>query len=338
MICHRIENDEWVECLESTSGKTLWTLKNPTRYQDDFGFDEGPRATPACAAGHVFTMGAEGFFQCIDFNTGKRIWSVDCKKELAARKGFFGMVCSPLVESDLVIANIGGENGAGTVAFDAASGKLRWKATDDEASYSSPIAATLDSQRYLLVFSRSGLLGLDPAAGSVKFDFPWRARNSASVNAATPLVIENKIFISASYQTGAALLEVTKGKPRKLWSADDVLSNHYSTSVYHDGFLYGFDGRQEQGQSLVCVDLASGKNQWRQERFGAGTLILAGDRLLILGESGELMIAPASPKEFQPSLRVQILGRGVRSYPALADGFLYARDKQTLTCFDLRQH
>lgn len=337
IICDRVDSDELVECLESLTGKAIWTLKSPTTYQDDFGFDEGPRATPAFADSRIFTMSAEGLIQSIDFNSGKKVWSVDTKKEYGARKGYFGMACSPLVESGLVIVNIGGESGAGTVALEAATGKLRWKATDDEASYSSPIAATFDSQRYIIVFSRSGLLGLDPQSGKMKFEFPWRARNSASVNAATPLVIGNKIFLSASYQTGAALLEIVDGKPRKIWSADDVLSNHYSTSVYRDGFLYGFDGRQEQGQSFVCLELATGKNKWREERFGAGTVIIAGEQLIILTENGELVLAPASAKEFKPAARFQILGRGVRSYPALANGFLYARDKQNLACFDLRK-
>jgi outer membrane protein assembly factor BamB len=337
VICDRVGGEELVECLDGATGKPIWSLKSPTTYQDDFGFDEGPRATPACANGRIFTMSAEGLIQAMDFETGKKLWSVDTKKQFGARKGYFGMACSPLAEAGLIIVNIGGESGAGTIALEAATGKLRWKATDDEASYSSPIAATFDSQRYLLVFSRSGLLGLEPNTGNTKFEFPWRARNSASVNAATPLVIGNKIFLSASYQTGAALLEIVDGKPRKIWSADDVLSNHYSTSVYHDGFLYGFDGRQEQGQSFVCLDLATGKDNWREERFGAGTVITSGDQLIILTENGELVLAPASAKEFKPSARAQILGHGVRSYPALANGLLYARDKQNLACFDLRK-
>ncbi|MDB6037653.1 MAG: Pyrrolo-quinoline quinone [Verrucomicrobiales bacterium] len=337
VICDRVDSDELVECLDANTGKTVWTLKSPTTYQDDFGFDEGPRATPAFADGRIFTMSAEGLIQSIDFSTGKKFWSVATKKEYGARKGYFGMACSPLVENGTVIVNIGGESGAGTVALEAATGKLRWKATDDEASYSSPIAATFDSQRYILVFSRSGLLGLEPESGKLKFEFPWRARNSASVNAATPLVIGNKIFLSASYQTGAALLEIVEANPKKIWSADDVLSNHYSTSVYHDGFVYGFDGRQEQGQSFVCLELATGKNKWREERFGAGTVIISGDQLVVLTEKGELILAPASAKEFKPTARAQILGSGVRSYPALANGLLYARDKQNLACFDLRK-
>jgi hypothetical protein len=121
-----------------------------------------------------------------------------------------------------------------------------------------------------------------------------------------------------------------------LWSADNVLSNHYATSVSHNGFLYGFDGRQEQGPNLRCVELKTGKVRWSQDNFGAGTLILAGQRLLVLTEKGELILAPANPDQFTPVSRTQILPFNSRAYPALADGLYFARGTNKLVCVDLR--
>jgi hypothetical protein len=157
----------------------------------------------------------------------------------------------------------------------------------------------------------------------------------ASVNAATPLVIDNYVFLSASYQTGAVLLLADGKELKKVWSGDDILSNHYSTSIYHKGFLYGFDGRQEQGQRLRCVELNTGKIRWTVEDLGAGTVTLADSHLLILSEKGELVLADASPDAFKPKARAQILPMEVRAYPALADGRLYARSKAKLVCVDL---
>src|SRR5439155_2604937 len=114
----------------------------------------------------------EGVLQSLDFDTGKKIWSVNTKIAFEAPKGFFGMACSPLVEGNAVLLNVGGANGAGIVALDKASGKLLWKATDDEASYSSPVAATLNGMRYAIFFTRRGLVALEPASGKVCFDFP----------------------------------------------------------------------------------------------------------------------------------------------------------------------
>ena len=159
----------------------------------------------------------------------------------------------------------------------------------------------------------------------------------ASVTAATPLVIDDLVFISASYGTGAALLQVEGDAVKKLWAADDILSNHYATSVHRDGFLYGFDGRQEQGCNLRCVELRTHKVRWSQDGFGAGTLMLANGDLVILTEKGDLIRSPATPAGFKPAARAQILSFQVRAHPALADGFLYARSKDQLVCVDLRQ-
>ena len=337
ILFHRLHDKELVECLDTKDGKSLWTLDYPAGYRDDFGFDEGPRATPTITGGKVFTFGAEGALCCLDFNSGKEIWNVNTKSRFQAPKGFFGMACSPLIEGDAVLLNVGGANGAGIVALDKTSGKLLWKATEDEASYSSPVAATLHGRRYAFFFTRRGLVALDPSTGEVFFDFPWRPGIRESVSAAAPLVIGDLVFLSASYQTGALLLRVKDNGVEKVWSALDALSNHYATSVYHDGFLYGFDGRQETGQNLRCIELGSGKVRWSEERFGAGTVTLAGQNLLVLRENGELVLAPASPDGFTPIGRAQILPNGVRAYPALADGHLYARSKDTLVCVDLRK-
>jgi len=337
ILFHRLDDQEIVECLDAADGKSIWTFEYPTSYRDDFGFDEGPRATPTIVGRKVFTFGAEGALHCLDFNSGKKIWSVNTKSAFQAPKGFFGMACSPLVEGNAVLLNIGGADGAGIVAFDAATGKLLWKATEDEASYSSPVAATLNDRRYAFFFNRRALVALDPSNGKVFFDFPWRPKIHASVSAAAPLVIGDQVFLSASYQTGAILLHVENNRVEKVWSADDVLSNHYATSVYHDGFLYGYDGRQESGPNLRCVELKTGKIRWSEDRFGAGTVTLAGHRLFLLKENGELLLAPASPDSFKPIARAQILPNGVRAYPAVADGHLYARSKDTLICVDLRK-
>src|SRR5438034_1229658 len=235
VLFHRIGDKEAVECLDAGTGKLLWSFDYPTGYRDDFGFDEGPRATPTIAKGKVFTFGAEGLLHCLDFQTGKKIWNINTKAEFGASKGFFDLV-----------------------------------------------------------------------------------------------------FLSASYQTGAALLRVKENSVEKIWGADDVLSNHYATSVHSDGFLFGFDGRQEHGENLRCVEFKTGKIRWSEDRFGAGTVTMAGKHLLVLTENGELLLAAASPDGFKPVARAQLLPKGVRAYPALADGRLYARSKDTLLCVDLR--
>ena len=336
ILFHRRENRAIVESLDASTGKRVWLTEYPTDYRDDFGFDEGPRATPAIAGERIYTFGAEGVLQALEFVTGKRIWSIDTKQKFGADKGFFGAVCSPLVENGRVLMNIGGPKGAGIVAFDAASGKILWTATNDEAGYSAPVATTINGARHALFFTRAGLVDIDPETGKIRFQFPWRSRSHASVNAAAPVVAGNLVFLSASYGTGATLLQIDGSGAKPLWASDDALSSHYSTSVHRDGYLYGYHGRQEYGQSLRCVELKTGKVLWNVDGFGAGTVTLAGDRLLLMRENGELVIAPASPKEFKPLAHSPLLPAVVRAYPALADGKLYVRNEHTLGCFSLK--
>jgi outer membrane protein assembly factor BamB len=280
ILFHRIGAEEIVESLDARTGDPQWRFAYPTTYRDDFGFDEGPRAVPVVADGRVYTFGAEGQLHALDLATGRRIWQVDTQKAFAPILGFFGRAGSPLVEGGRVIVGVGDSlDGGGVIAFDAATGAVLWQATRHEASYSSPAAATFDGRRRALFFTRRGLVGLDPATGAIAFEREWRSRSQNSVNAATPLVIGNLIFLSATYETGAAVLQVSQDKLTELWTNDDTLSNHYATSVHHNGTLYGFHGRQEFGPSLRAVDLKTGKVRWSEEQFRAGTVTLAGDRL-----------------------------------------------------------
>ena len=336
IVFHRVGNEEIVAALDTSTGESVWSTAYPTSYRDDFGFDEGPRATPTVADGRIFTFGAQGVLQALDLETGERLWSIDTHRRFGVRKGFFGAACAPLVDKGRVMVNVGGRNGTGIVAFDAATGEVLWTATDHGASYSAGVMATIGGIRRALFFTRSGLVDVDPESGRVRAEFPWRSRSGSSVNAATPLVIGERVFISASYGTGAALLEVGAEGFAPVWSSDDALTNHYATSVRYRGYLYGYHGRQEYRPALRAVELATGTVAWSEERFGGGTILVAGDRLLILRENGELILAAASPESFQPLARARILGGTVRAYPALAGGVLYARNDRELVAVDLR--
>ncbi|HEX5217111.1 MAG TPA: PQQ-binding-like beta-propeller repeat protein [Vicinamibacterales bacterium] len=336
ILFHRVGNREVVEALDPSTGATSWKYDYPTTYRDDFGFDEGPRAVPVVADGVVYTFGAEGMLSAIDLEKGTRVWSQDTRRRFEVPKNFFGAGGSPLVDDGRVIANIGGVS-AGIVAFEAKTGKMLWTATSDEASYSSGSIATIGGRRVAVFLTRNGLVGLDPATGRIQFQRTWRSRSASSVNAATPLVIGDSIFVSAQYGPGAGVLRVADGKLADVWTSDDALSTHYATAVYRAGVLYGYHGRQETGPSLRAIDFATGRVRWDVDQFRAGSVTLAGDRLIIVRESGELVIAPAEPSAFKVVARAQILPATVRALPAIAGGFLYMRNERTLACVDLRR-
>ena len=345
ILFHRVGDQEMVTALDPSNGERFWNHVYPTSYRDDFGFNSGPRATPTVVAGRVFALSAQGRLTALDLATGGLLWTVDLAEQLGARKGFFGAACSPLVVDDKVVVHAGGKEGAGVVAFEAETGKVVWKTSDHEAGYSSPVAATFGGERMILSLTREGLLGLDPATGMRRFEFPFRSRLKASVNAALPVVIGNDVLISATYGVGAKLLRLAKSEgpgaagrwtATPIWAEQDVLSSHYATSVHHKGYLYGVHGRLEGRPSLRAVSAKTGEVAWSVERFGGATLLLAGDDLVILRNDGELLLAPASPKGFEPVTQGRILVGKVFAYPALADGVLFARsDQGRLVAVDL---
>ncbi len=337
ILHHRTGDTEVVEAMEATTGATQWKQSYATGYRDDFNFDPGPRAVPTIAEGKVFTFGADGMLLCANLKDGTKLWSVDCKKQLGSPKGFFGLACSPLVEGGHVIVNAGGKNGASLIAFNSGNGEVVWKALDDEPGYSSPVAVTIHGRRLILACTRSYFAGLDAGTGTRRFQMDFRPPVNASVTGAIPLVKDDQVFISAGYDLGARLLELTDAQPRVLWQGDEQLSLQFTSAVLRDGFLYGLHGRHDfpGGTELRCVEWKTGKVRWAKAGLGAANVLLADAELLVLTEGGQLLKVDASPSGFNVTGRAQILGSGVRAYPALANGRLFARDKSRLICLDL---
>lgn len=336
VLHHREDDNEVLEAFDAATGKSVWRAVQPTRYRDDFGFDEGPRGTPAIADGKVFAFGAAGRLSAVKLADGTALWSRAVGEELGAEKGFFGFACSPLVVGNLVVVQVGGRPGAGIAAFDVADGKTAWRATEDEAGYASPVLADVGGKPRIVAFDRAGVVVLEPKDGKVVARRAWRSRQGASVNAATPLVSKDGIFVTASYDTGAALFRLgDDGSLAPAWSGDDSISAHFATPVAMDGLLFGFHGRQERGASLRCIETTTGKVKWSEDGFGVGSLIRAGKRLLVFREDGELVMAEATAERWTPIARAQVTGTGTRAVAALSDGRWFGRDKRELFSLEL---
>lgn len=337
ILFHRVEGEEIVACLDAATGKAKWKLAYPTRYKDDFGFDDGPRATPTVADGAVYTLGADGDLTATDLAVGKQLWAGNLMKEYRPAKGFFGVACSPLVLDKKLFVNVGAK-GAGVVCFDAATGKEVWKSTDDGASYSSPVAGTFDGKPAVVFLTRAGLRVLDPASGKSLYDFPWRPRDNNSVQAATPVVWNDEVFLTVSYSTGAALVKLKGGAAEEVWSNDKTLSSQYNTPVRVGDYLYGTHGRSDAGvAALRCVEWKTGAVKWSEPKFGGASLIAVDGGLLALTEGGDLVRFDAAPEGYKERARATLLAKPARPSPALANGLLYLRDGKQLVCVSLKK-
>ncbi|HZZ78795.1 MAG TPA: PQQ-binding-like beta-propeller repeat protein [Gemmataceae bacterium] len=339
ILFHRVDNDEIVECLNAKTGKELWKFTYPTTYSDALSKGDGPRSTPIVAGNNIITLGAEGTLTCLTLDAGKKIWSRSLTKEFKTPLGYFGIGTSPVVEQNLVLVNVGGKK-AGIVAFELDSGKEAWRATDDPPSYSSPVVTTVSGKRLAVFFTRTGVAIVNAKTGAVVYQQRFRARYDASVNAATPLIIGDQAFFSASYETGALLLKLKADGADELWTDEKIMSNQYNTCIYHDGHIYGFDGRQDSPTptTLRCFELKSRKIRWQEPRFGNGTMIYADGQLIILTEKGDLVLVQATPNAFRETARFHLLDAApARAQIALAAGKLYARDQRKLVSVNLQK-
>jgi outer membrane protein assembly factor BamB len=332
VICHhRLGDESVVQAFDAITGKELWSTRSETSYRDSFGMDEGPRAVPAVQDGRVFTHGADGVLQSFDLASGKELWKVDTVSTMDSPQGFFGRACSPLVVAEKVILTPGGK--AAICAFEASSGKLLWATAGDEASYASPVMA---SENTILAWLRNNLSTFRSSDGKLLDSAPWRPEIEASVSSATPIMTPLGWFITAEYDVGASLWNVTaEGKCQQTWKDDSLLNAHYATPVYHDGHVYGFDGRQERGMTLRCLALDGKQVRWESPKVTGGTVLLVKDKLIVLTEEGELWVVRASPQKFDVLLTHQMQRSGHRAYAAYSNGVIYARDSQKLTALKI---
>jgi outer membrane protein assembly factor BamB len=354
-------------CMDHKTGAFIWKFEYPTEYEDYFGYNNGPRCSPVIDDDRVYIYGAEGMLHCVRAEDGKPVWKVDTKAEFGVVQNFFGVGSTPVVEGDLLIVQVGGSppgsgefpsydqkgNGSGIVAFDKRTGKVRYRITDELASYAGPVLATIDGRRWCFVFARGGLVGFEPATGKVDFHFPWRARLLESVNASNPVVVGDHVFISETYGPGSALLRVKPGGYDVVWTdaarfRDKSMQCHWNTPIHHAGYLYGCSGRHPQNGELRCIELATGKVMWSEPGLTRTSLLMIDGHLLCLGEEGMLRLLKVNPNRYEEvsALHLHRVGKpaGDRerlnrdpywAAPIVSHGLLYVRGEGRLLCLEL---
>lgn len=340
ILFHRVKNDEVVECLDAAGGRSIWSHRYPTNYIDRYGYNGGPRCTPIIDDEHVYTYGAEGVLCCLTFDEGQKVWSRPLNAEYQVEQGFFGVGATPLLEGDRLVINLGAKTkGAGIVAVDKRSGKTLWEATDHGASYATPFPADVHGKRHVFVFSEAGVVSIEPREGVARWSIPFRSRLYESVNATSPIVSGDVLFVSASYRTGSLCLRIKEdGSQEELWRNLSSMDSHFSNLLVHEGHVFGFAGRHQQGAELRCVELSTGKVKWRVESLlGRGSMLRIGERLLLWGEEGHLASASLSTArfEFASFSKERLLTGPCWTPPVVAGGRLYLRNETRLLCLDV---
>jgi outer membrane protein assembly factor BamB len=327
-------DEEVATAYDVRSGRELWAHGWRGAFRESMGGD-GPRATPTWYDGIVYALGAEGELRALREGDGTRLWRTNILSDAGAANLEWGMAASPLVVDDLVIVAPGGRSGRSVLAYDRRSGRQVWGALDDKASYAAPQLATIHGVRQVLIFSSSRLASVRPEGGGLLWDFEWRGGGGAGINVAQPIVLGDRVFISTGYGVGSAMLQVHRTSDT--WSATELwrssrMKNQFTSSVHHDGFIYGLD----EG-ILACISAADGERRWKAGRYGDGQVLLASGHLLVSTDTGDLVLVRATPDGHQEIARSPAVTGRTWNHPAIADGILLIRNSNEMAAFDLNR-
>ena len=384
VLHHRLGGEEIVEAMDAGTGRARWRFAYPSRFTDPFGYNNGPRCTPLLTTDRCYTFGAEGVLLCLELGTGKEVWRRETSKEFEIPEAFFGVGSTPILEDDKLIVMIGAQPNSGVAAFDPKTGRTLWEnvgektwngvpmtgwrgertvqwnpsdpAFQKQASYCTPVAATIHGRRQILCCTRQGLVSLDPGSGAVNFSFWFRVPQDSSVNAMTPVVHGSDIFLSTAYfRGGSVLLRVAPDgrSVNEIWRGTQ-LEIHWTRPVLSGGHLFAFTGRNEPDARFRCVEWSTGKVKWDRDEawpngghgkvapgdepkvFGRGSAILADNKLIALGEAGLLGIFRPNVEQLEEVSRWQVpeLSYPCWAAPVLANQRLYLRSEDRLICCD----
>ncbi len=315
-----VADEDIVTCLNATTGIKQWEYRYGEPLDANL-FEGGPTSTPAITAGIVFTISRQGLINCFDLKSGELRWNYDIVKELKYNVPSWGFAGSPLVVKNRLYLNAGSHG----ICLNTENGSLVWSSSNDvDAGYSSPLIVNVDGKRLILVLNAKALSGVDFETGELLWSQRWITRYG--INASDPLILENqRLIISSGYGKGTGLVKFDAESAELLWRVRDVRTQ-MSPGVLVNKSVFAIDGDEGDDPRLVCFDPESGEILWSEEDFGAGSMIVINKQILVLSETGELIVFKANSSQFKPILKVNINAGRCWTHPVIVGRRLYSKD------------
>ena len=348
------QQTERVHCFDARNGRSLWQHDYECPYVG-ISYDAGPRASVTIHDGRAYSLGTMGHMYCFEAESGEILWKKDLFSEYNIDMPAWGITCSPLVERECVIVQIGGSPGACLVAFDRISGIERWRALDDDPSYSSPITIDQAGQRVVVCWTGDRVVGVSPETGQLHWEYPLPPKKWVRA-CASPVWDGDRLLVSGFF-VGSLMLRLHTDQlaVEKLWyrvgpSENETEALHVSIAepMIQDGLIFGVDSF---GQ-LRCLDAETGQRYWEnlevipQQRWSTLRLIPRRDSVWLFTELGDLVISRLSREGYREISRAKLIEPTKRqlpsrragvcwSHPAFADRHVFARNDKQIVCASL---
>jgi len=342
---------ELVTCYDIRTGDLIWSHADEVRF-DPVGSGAlggiGPRATPTIYKQRILTQGATGIVNCLDARTGNRLWSHDTLTENNTGNLMWGKACSPLVVTnqegrELVVVSVGGEEGRSLLAYDLDDGNEVWAGGSRRSSYASPVLATIAGVSQVVAVNEDYATGQDLETGEVLWEHPWEGNSDTNASVPQPVPLPgDRLFLSKGYGIGSSLLQLSRNDGgtflvTPLWqpAVKVVMKTKMCNVVVRDGYIYGLDNGIMQ-----CIDIATGKSQWKKRRrpaIGHGQILLIGEVILVLTESGEILLVEISPDKYRELASIQALDAEKITWnnPAFSAPYVLVRNAEEVACYEL---
>jgi hypothetical protein len=218
-----------------------------------------------------------------------------------------------------------------------------WRASRDPAGYATPVVIGSPSGPQLIAWTPEHILGIAPRAGKINWSIPYEVMYGVSI--ATPIYGNETVFITGYWHGSKAIRLGKRTQDAKLiWEDAKNLRGLMSQPLYRDDYVYSID----HGHGLTCFELATGKKLWDdghqmtpRGRNPQATLVWLGDedRVIILNELGDLILARLNPDGYHEQSRTNIIaakeGAPIWAHPAYAGDRVYARSDSEIVCLRL---
>lgn len=342
-VTGRDGDTEVITALDAATGKTLWkdTYAAPFPsciYNDELGRYENagtygvggpvPKSTPIVRDGRVYAYGVSGVISVLNANNGEVLWRKDAPRGQGAP--MVGSTMSPIIDNNLLFIHLPGSQAAikcphlpasnergALVAYDALTGKERWRWAGDGAAYGSPLVVTLGGTRQVVSITERRIVGVAAATGRLLWERPLQSPDDQNIP--SPILYGDTIIYAALENP---IVAIRPAKSGTTWTAEKVWENRshelfMNTPVLVGDVAYGFSYKLKG--HYFTLNARTGETLWAGPgRVGENVSIqLAGGHLLMLENDGELVVARPNGNTFEVVKRYTVANSQTWAHPII---------------------